>query len=126
MNSVLLALTFTAIVILDYFWDSVALRLSDEKRTFRLKRTVGIILLVFGWFQAVIQYRKEAESDRDIIFLKQQLSLANRSLTNAMEAVRGMSDGGTTWVVPTLGRSEESNCLRLYLYPQGEFPLRSV
>ena len=126
MNSILLALTFTAIVVLDYFWDSVAARLSDEKRTFRLKRTVGIILLLFGWFQAAIQYRKEADSNRDVIFLKQQLSLANTSLTNAMETVRGMSDGGTTWVVPTLGPSEESNCLRLYLAPQGEFPLRSV
>jgi hypothetical protein len=126
MNALFLALTFTAVVVLDYFWDSVAHRLSDDKRTFRLKRTVGIILLVSGWFQVILQYHKEVASDRDITFLKQQLSLANTSLTNAMEAVRGMSDGGTTWAVPSLGVSDETNCMTLYLSPQGEFPLRSV
>lgn len=127
MNAILLALTFTAVVVLDYLWDSLTQKLGDEKRAFRLKRTIGILLLIVGWAQVVVQVRKEADSDKNIAFLKGQLGMANISLTNAMEAVKGMSDGGTTWAVPSMGISEaDSNVVNFSLWPKGDYPMRSV
>ncbi len=126
VNAFYLALVFTGIVVLDYLWEFLAKKYEKFAHTSKLKLAVVCVLLLAGWVQAIVQYRKDVESDKDMEYLKHQLALANVSLTNTTLTIKGMNDGGDSYAEPTFGFSEGENLLSIYLQVNGQYPLRSV
>ena len=110
-------------VILDYGWEYLPSRFKNHKKP---KALVVVVLLVFGWIQALIQYHKDNQSERDMDYFKKQLTLANVSLTNTTLTIKGMNDGGDAYPEPAFGFSEGTNLLSVYVNVHGNYPLRSV
>ena len=123
MNALFLALILTGVVILVYVWEYLP---SKFKNHTKLKALVVVVLLVFGWIQAGIQYHKDSQSDRDMDYFKHQLALANVSLTNATQTIKGISDGGDAYAEPWFGFPEGTNLLAVSLHVQGDYIVRSV
>ena len=97
MNGIFLALLLTAVVILDYFWDFLKEKSNNAQRLQKLRLVIAVYVLVIGWFQTGMQYRRDAQSDGDIDFVKAQLILANVSLANTTATVKGLSIGGDSY-----------------------------
>lgn len=126
MNAILLALTLTGVVILDYSWEHFESRLKDKKSAAVFKWLLICILLLAGWAQAILQYRRDSQSDKDSAYLKQQLALANTSLTNSTATVKGLTTGGDYLPDVSFSQGLETNTIRFTLMSQSEYPLRDL
>jgi Tfp pilus assembly protein PilF len=90
MNAILLAVIFTVAVLADFFWEPLAGRFKNPNHGKYLKVAVGVILILLGWGQAVLQYRDEKESAKDTEFLKHQLTSAVHIGTNSSATINAM------------------------------------
>jgi hypothetical protein len=126
MNAYLVATILTIAAVLDYLWENFVKETKDPKRAAQFKTAVVISLLVIVWWQAGVQHYRDVQSDQDTDFLKNQLVLANESLTNTTLTIKGMNDGGDSYAEPTFGFSEGTNLLSVYLPVHGQYFLRSV
>jgi len=126
MNAILMVLSFTAIVILDYVWMQFEGKLKDKRSAAIFKAVIVGTLLVAGWWQAILQYRRESKSDKDMAYLKQQLAHANESLTNSTAVVKGLTTGGDYLPDVSSSLCDETNALRFTLWSEGEYPLRDL
>ena len=126
MNAILLALTLTGVVLLDYAWEHFEERLKDKKTASIYKWVVVVILLLAGWSQAIIQYRKDSQSETDMNFLKTQLAHANEALTNSTAVVKALTTGGDYIPEIMSGIGTETNTLTFSLLSQSDYPLRSL
>jgi hypothetical protein len=125
VNAIVLALTLTAVVILDYAWELFEDRLKGKKWAWVSKAILVGVLVLAGWGQALLQYRRDSESDRDTKYLKEQLTLANTSLTNATAVVKGLTTGGDYLPEIYFGLSE-TNAVSLTLMSKSDYPLRHL
>ena len=91
-------LTITAI--LDYLWDRMKDGISGKTRQRNVRNIMIAALISISWILAIIQARKDHQSDADTEFIKQQLVFANVSLTNSTQTIKGMIDGGDAYVEP--------------------------
>jgi len=126
VNAILLALTLTGVVLLDYVWEHFEGRLKDKKAATIVKWVVVVILLIAGWSQAVIQYRRDSQSETDMNFLKTQLAHANEALTNSTAVVKALTTGGDYIPEIMSGLGTETNTLTFSLLSQSDYPLRSL
>jgi hypothetical protein len=126
MNAFLLAITFTLAVVLDYLWDRFEGQLGDKRRAHWLKMAVVFGLLGFAWVQAILQFKRDRESDEDMKYLKTQLAAANISLTNTTTLVKGLATGGNSFPTPTLLNTDQTNSIGIGVQLNGELPLRNV
>lgn len=126
MNAILMAITVTLVAGLDYYWDDLEGRFQDKKRAIIFKRIVVGSLLIFVWIQAGIQFKRDAQSDGDMKFLKEQLALANTSLTNSTAIVKGMTIGGDCYADLIFWPGSDTNTVVVGVITLGEYPLREV
>jgi len=128
VNAIFLAIILTAVVVLDYIWDYLPEKLSRKSRASKfVKLTVIVILLIAGWLQAWIQYRRDIRSDRDAEFTKTQLVLANISLTNTTAAINGLSTGGDSYAeVGWFSSLTISNSIDVSVFVRGDYPVRNL
>lgn len=96
-----MAITFTLAVVLEHLWERFEGRLANERRAHRFKMIVVLGLLGFAWIQAVLQFKRDHDSDEDMKFLKKQLAAANESLKNTTALVKGLATGGESFPTPT-------------------------
>lgn len=128
VNAIFLAIILTAVVILDYVWDFLPKKISGKNGISKsIKLTVIIILLITGWMQAWIQYRRDIQSDKDMEFTKNQLVLANISLTNTTATINGLSSGGDSYAeVGWFPSLTVSNTIDISVISHGDYPVRNL
>jgi hypothetical protein len=120
-----MAITVTLMALLDYCWPHVEERLKQNNRAKKAKLIIVAGLLIFAWVQALVQFRQDSESDKDMKFLKEQLSNANISLTNSTDVIRGMTVGGNSTAEFSITQNEQTNVLDVIMQT-GDYPLRSL
>ena len=126
VNSCLIAIILTGSIVLDYLWERFFKDAKKTKRYAYVKTFVACFLLIVVWLQALIQNHKDVKADRDMDYFKDQLKLANTSLTNATLTIKGLNDGGGSYAEPTFGFGAGSNTLSVSVGVAGEYPLHSV
>jgi tetratricopeptide (TPR) repeat protein len=83
-------LTFLLVVVLDYLWEPFVKSRVPEAQAFRLKITISVVLLLFGFLQIWSQYHKDAQSELQMRSMQSQLAGATMALSNSTALTRSM------------------------------------
>jgi tetratricopeptide (TPR) repeat protein len=90
MNAIILALVFTVVVFVDFFWEPICKKFSLDPEKAINKVVFGGLLLALGWWQAVLQYRDDKQDDKDMGVLQTQLATANSSVSNSFTVITNL------------------------------------
>src|SRR5437667_9848527 len=92
MNAFLLALIFTVAVFADFFWEPFSKKVANG-RTSKIynKAALGEILLLLGWWQAVVQYSDNKNVDSHITAPRTELATETSSLRNSMGIITNLA-----------------------------------
>jgi hypothetical protein len=120
------AIIFTFGWILDHFLqtkDNVVDGVGNSKR---IRIILVITVLVLAWVLALVQFKMEETTDKQMAYLTNQVTLAHIALTNSTATVKGLSIGGDSRAEVGWFPSADQNSLDFVMITKGDYPLRSL
>jgi hypothetical protein len=92
INSILLAAIATVVIVLDYFLDTLTKEPQSDPHIAASKKSLGVVLLLLVWCQAIVQYHKDHKADNDAKDLKARLTTSEASLSNTLAISKSMHE----------------------------------